>query len=204
MDNKFVYQSIYKHEVRNSLPRSIMVGIAWTALAIWFIIDLIKFGFAIGAISVNIPIEIIAILFWKQILSTIILVLYLPFEKEIKEECNCELTIEENKVKILYKDLNYNDKEYGGLVNTLEIYEFKEMNQFISFEGGLKFRGKSKYIIYNKSGKKVYTYTNTHRNEVKFYVPTNIVFEVYKAITTSMKDINKKGAVSQTTQFKNY
>lgn len=189
MDNKFVYKTFYEHDVRNSILRKLGLWIAWITVGMWFIIPIVKLAFTLKSKLYFVSPELIVLSLWKQILAAFILFMFVPLEKEIKEQCDCELTIEENRVKILYKNLNYKDKKYGGLVDTLAVYQLKELNQFSSFEGGLKFRGKSEYRIYDKSGKKLSTSKDTSRHLVKFYVPTDIVFEVYKAITSSM---NKK------------
>lgn len=191
MNNKFVYKTFYEHEVRNSILRKFSLWIAWIAVAMWFIIHIVKLAFTLKSKLYYVIPELVVISLWKQILAAFILFMLVPLEKEIKEQCDCELTIEKNRVKILYKNLNYRDKKYGGLVDTLAVYQLKEMNQFSSFEGGLKFRGKSEYRIYDKSGKKLSSKKDTGRHLVKFYVPTDIVFEVYKVITASMSNTHK-------------
>ena len=130
--------------------------------------------------------EITLVLLWKEII--IFIFLFICFlGKEVKESCDTELFINENAIKIVYKDVQLNYENYPKYVIIEKSYPIKNIQKIVPKEGKIKIVGKQIEKARDYNNKVLHKKTYKKDEEFIFEVPTEYIMEAFKDIQDMIK-----------------
>lgn len=176
---EYTFKSKLEHHMKFPFKFRVIILSLWFFNILWAVATIISIP--MDAIHKSQLPMVIGAMLWKNILIAIPLTL-VSFGRFIKEDCEVTLSIDNDKVEVLYNDLKrFNYNSYPKSVDILVSYNIKDIVKIEKHNEGIVITSRSKEDIYD-SNKKCLSSKKYFVGEDIICIPENQVTEIYEKI----------------------